>query len=65
MSDIGQKLCFPAEFALTNLKLDLVLWLTSLKHVYIIELKVLWESVMEEAYERKKLRYAELAVDVE
>ena len=30
---------------------------------YIIELTVSWENSVEEAYERKKLRYTELAAD--
>lgn len=36
---------------------------SSLKLVYIIELTVRWESAVEEAYERKKLRYLDLAAD--
>ena len=63
--DLGQKLRFPAEIATTNLRPDLVLWSASLKQVYIVELTVPWESAMEEAYERKKLRYAELAADAQ
>ena len=58
LADLGQKLRFPAEIATTNLRPDLVLWSASLKQVYIVELTVPWESAMEEAYERKKLRYA-------
>jgi hypothetical protein len=37
----------------------------SLKSVNIIELTVPWEKSTEEAYERKKLRYTELAADVQ
>ncbi|XP_051274648.1 potassium voltage-gated channel subfamily H member 4-like [Dicentrarchus labrax] len=50
--DLNQKLCFLTEIASTNLRPDLVLWSASLKHVYIIELTVPWESAVEEAYER-------------
>ncbi len=59
--DIGHQLIFPLEIAATTLRPDLVLWSPSLKSVYITELTVLWEDSAEEAYERKKLRYTELA----
>src|SRR4029434_8468580 len=61
--DIGQQLIFPPEIASTNLRPDMVIWSPSWKAVYIIELTVPWESSVEEAYERKKLRYTELAAD--
>ena len=64
LADLGKKLCFPAEIAATNLRPDLVLWSASLKLVYIIELTVPWEGAVEEAYERKMLRYTELAAEV-
>lgn len=57
------ELCFPAEIAAPNLRPDLVLWSASRKLVYIIELTVPWEGAVEEAYERKRLRFAELATD--
>ena len=62
-ADLDTRLCFPAEIASTNLRPDLVLWSASLKLVYIIELTVPWEGAVEEAYERKKLRYADLAAE--
>ncbi len=62
---MDKKLCFPAEITSTNLRPDIVLWSPSLKLVYIIELTVPWEGAVEEAYERKKLRYAELAADAQ
>ncbi|KAK0156516.1 Retrovirus-related Pol polyprotein from type-1 retrotransposable element R2 [Merluccius polli] len=65
LADLGKRLCFPAEIAATNLRPDLVLWSASLKLVYIIELTVPWEGAVEEAYERKKLRYTELAADAQ
>ena len=37
-------------------------WSTSLKTAYIIELTVPWQNSVE-AYERNKLRYAELAAE--
>ena len=61
--DIGQQLTFPPEIAPTNLRPDMVLWSPSRRAVYIIELTVPWENSIEEAYERKKLRYTELAAD--
>ncbi|TWW62722.1 hypothetical protein D4764_04G0013690 [Takifugu flavidus] len=63
--DVGQQLTFPLEIAATTLRPDLVLWSSSLKSVYIIELTVPWESSAEEAYERKKLRYTELAAEAQ
>ncbi|KAJ8406497.1 hypothetical protein AAFF_G00300710 [Aldrovandia affinis] len=61
--DIGQKLIFPSEIASTNLRPDWVLWSPSIKSIYIIELTVPWENSVEEAYERKNLRYTELTAD--
>lgn len=50
VADIGQKLCFLVEIVSTNQRPDLVLWLTLLKHAYIID------GAVEEAYKHKKLR---------
>ncbi|KAG7490126.1 hypothetical protein JOB18_028456 [Solea senegalensis] len=63
--DIGQQIVFPSEIAVTTLRSDLVLWSPSIKSVNIIELTVPWESSTEEANERKKLRYTELAADAQ
>lgn len=63
LADIGRQLVFPPEIASTNLRPDLVFWSPSQKTAYIIELTVPWENCVEEAYERKKLRYAELAAE--
>lgn len=41
----------------------MVFWSPSQKTAYIIELTVPWDNCVEEAYERKKLRYAELAAE--
>ncbi|XP_035862163.1 uncharacterized protein LOC118496075 [Sander lucioperca] len=65
LADLDKKLCFPAEIAATNLRPDLVLWSALLKLVNIIKLTVPWEGAVEEAYERKRLRYAELAADAQ
>lgn len=50
LGDLNQRLCFPPEFATTNLRPDLVLWSPSLQKVYMTELTVLYEDVVEEAY---------------
>lgn len=63
LADIGRQLIFLPEIASTNLRPDLVFWSTALQTVYIIELAVPWENSAEEAYERKKLRYAEIAAE--
>lgn len=57
VADLGQRLFFQTEVVSRP---DLELWLASLHLVYIIELTVPWEDAVEEAYERKKLRYTEL-----
>lgn len=63
--DLGGKLVVPQEIVSTNLRPDLVLWSTSQQRVYFIELTVPWEDSVEEAYERKKLKYADLAAEAE
>ena len=63
--DLGRRLTFPPEIAKTTLRPDIVLWSNTSKLVYIIELTVPWEEAVEEAYERKKLRYADLAATAE
>lgn len=65
VADLNHRLCFPSEIATTNLRPDLVLWSSSLRTVYIIELTVPWEAAVEEAFERKSLKYTELAADAE
>lgn len=62
---MNKRLYFPSEIATTNLRPDLVLWSPSLHIVYIIELTVPWEDAVEEAFERKRLKYTELAADAE
>ena len=63
--DLGGKLLVPQEIATTKLRPDIVLWSKSSMKVYFIELTVPWEALVEEAYERKKLRYAELGAEAE
>ena len=52
--DLDKKLVFPPEIVTTSLRPDLVLWSTSQKAVFIVELTVPWEAAVGEAFERKK-----------
>jgi hypothetical protein len=61
--DLDQQLKFPPEILNTNLRPDLVLWSTSQKSLIIVELTVPWEAAVGEAYERKKLKYSDIAVE--
>ena len=63
--DLTQRLTFPPEIAATNLRPDLVLWSKSCQRVFIVELTVPWEDAIDEAFERKRLRYANLAAEAE
>ncbi len=63
--DLSQRLSFPPEIAVTNLRPDLVLWSKSCHRAFIVELTVPWEDSIEEAFERKRLRYANLAAEAE
>ncbi|MGH0121019.1 UNVERIFIED_CONTAM: hypothetical protein FKN15_068715 [Acipenser sinensis] len=65
LADVGQRLIFPPEIATANLRPDIVLWSVSAHLVHLVELTVPWEDAVDEAYERKKLRYAQLATEVE
>ena len=59
--DLDKKLVFPSEIVTTNLRPDLVLWSTSQMSVVIVELTVPWEAAVGEAFERKRLRYSDVA----
>lgn len=63
--DLNQRLTFPPEIAATNLRPDLVLWSKSCRRVFIVEMTVPWEDAIDEAFERKRLRYANLAAEAE
>ncbi|XP_078312867.1 uncharacterized protein LOC144619291 [Crassostrea virginica] len=60
--DLKQRmeLKFPSEIAVTNKRLDIVIWLAKTKQAVLLELTVPWEERIEEAYERKNLKYQEL-----
>lgn len=64
-TDLSQRLTFPPEIVVTNLRPDLVLWSKSCRRVFIVELTVPWEEAIDEAFERKRLRYANLAAEAE
>ncbi|KAI8494176.1 Transcriptional adapter 1 [Branchiostoma belcheri] len=61
--DLDRRLVFPEEIASTNLKPDVVLWSTQTKQIVLVELTVPWEERIEEAYERKALKYQNLLQD--
>ncbi len=63
--DLSQRLTFPPEITATNMRPDLVLWSKSCRQVFIVELTVPWEEAIDEAFERKWLRYADLAAEAE
>jgi len=59
---------FSPKIATTNHRPDIVLWSGSAHIVQLTlnsELTVPWEDVVDEAYKRKKLRYAHLATEAE
>ena len=64
-ADLNEQLVIPAYIVSTRLRPDLLLWSEVEKIVYFIELTVPWEDRVEEAYERKKARYAEMAAEAE
>ena len=65
--DLGQKLIIPPEIITTSLRPNMILWSTAQKSLYlcIVELTVPWEAAVDEAYERKRLKYADIAADAE
>ena len=60
--DLDKRLVFPFEIE-TRLRPDMILFSSTTKLLIIIELTVPWESRIDEAYERKKLKYSELRDD--
>ena len=61
--DLDKKLIFPPEIVATTLRPDMVLWSMAAKLAYVVELTVPWEEGVEEAYERKKTKYSDLAAE--
>ncbi|XP_019617765.1 PREDICTED: uncharacterized protein LOC109465064 [Branchiostoma belcheri] len=58
-ADLGKQLAFPADIIDTNLRPDLILFSRKTTQVVLIELTVPWEDRMEEANERKRMKYQE------
>lgn len=52
--DLGRRVKFPEEFAITSLRPDIVLWSQTTKQVGLVELRVPWEERVEEAQEHKR-----------
>ncbi|XP_049897834.1 uncharacterized protein LOC126388657 [Epinephelus moara] len=59
--DLGRQLKFPENIAVTTLRPDMVLVSETTKQVVLLELTVPWEDRMEEAFERKRAKFEELA----
>ncbi|XP_063050108.1 uncharacterized protein LOC134444859 [Engraulis encrasicolus] len=59
--DLGRQLKFPENIAVTTLRPDMVLVSETTRQVVLLELTVPWEDRMEEAFERKRAKYEELA----
>lgn len=55
--DLGKQLKFPAHIAATSLQLDIVILSEASKLLVLIELMVPWEGHIEEAFERKLVKY--------
>ena len=58
--DLEKRLVFPQDIVITTLRPDMVLMHRSLKRIVIMELTVPWEDRMDEAHERKGLKYEDL-----
>jgi len=58
--DLQHKLVFP-DVVQTSLRPDIVIWSTIPKMMILVELTVPWEERMDEANERKRSKYQELA----
>lgn len=64
LADVGQQLLVPPKIVSTSQRLDLVLWSSTLQHcVFCIDRP--WEDAVEEANEKKRFQYAEMAVDAQ
>jgi len=58
--DLGKQLKFQENAAATTLRPDMVLISEASKQIVLLELTVTWEDHIEEANERKRVKYAEL-----
>lgn len=64
-AELNQRLSFLLEIAAANLWPDTILWSNSSRTVIIAELTVHWEESINKVFERKILRYANLAAEAE
>ena len=64
-TDLDEKLIFPPNIAITNLRPDIIVWSDDEKKVLLVELTVPWEGNLEVAYERKKTKYEPLRAECE
>ena len=65
VADIGGKAVFPKEITETSLRPDMVVWTLRRRRLIIIELTVPWEDHLQEANERKREKYQDLAMECE
>ena len=56
----NQPYCFPASFACTDSRPDLVIWNKDQASIHLVELTVPFETTMKDAVTRKRARYSEL-----
>ncbi|XP_071176224.1 uncharacterized protein [Mytilus edulis] len=63
--DVGGKTTFPRQILTTTLRPIIVLWSRISRHVILVELTVPWETRLEEANERKLVKYQELVTDIQ
>ena len=61
--DLKQRIEFPSEIAVTNKRLNIVIWSVKTKQAVLLEPTVSWEKRIEEVHERKNLKYQELVKD--
>lgn len=65
MVDLKERLVFPQEIVITNLRPDMVLINRKLKKVVMVELTVPWEDRMGDAHTRKTSKYEALRQECE
>ena len=63
--DLKEALNFPHHIVHTQEWPDIVIWSDTVKRIIVVELTVPWEENMDEAFERKKLRYKNLRMECE
>ena len=59
-ADLGHTYTFPNHTVPTDLRPDIVVWDDSTKEVYLVELTVCFDTLFEEAIQRKESRYCDL-----